>query len=116
MNHAESMWAKVQAFFVDYPSWVPEVVVAVFCGIIIGFVARLLGKYFLVGMLLMIVLGVALHEAGYISITLHKEAIEQLIGVSQVPSMTVVKPMIWNHVATVAAGVLSFILGWRLGR
>jgi uncharacterized membrane protein (Fun14 family) len=114
MKHVIHTWETIREHFSEYPTWVPEVGLAAFLGLVLGFLVRVVGRYLLVALLVLGVTGVVLHYTSVV--TFHTETVEALLGFSRVPTLQETGQFMWDHLAATLTAVVAFMLGWRLGR
>ncbi|HBL99006.1 TPA: hypothetical protein DDZ86_05185 [Candidatus Dependentiae bacterium] len=117
MKPVHNLWIQIKSYFKDYPDWVTEGVVALFLGLVLGFLFRTLGKYAVIVVTTLFVAGFVFHYAGLA--TFQSAPLVKFFGISHIPSLGEAVSNIFEwaqaHLAACVAGILGFILGWKLG-
>lgn len=114
---SSQMHAKVGTFFGELPVYAADILIFGPIGIFIGFLAKTLGRYLLIGLLLAILffwIGDCLHV-----VTFHREHLQTFFGGHQINSIHDVGLLFMivmrGHLAAVFAAIIGFLLGWKLG-
>ncbi len=118
MKPVHDLWIQIKGYFKDYPDWVTEGVVALFLGLVVGFLFRTLGKYAVLVFTTLLVAGFVMHYAGLA--TFQSAPLIKFFGISRIPTMGEAATSFFGwtrlHLVASVGGVLGFILGWTLGR
>lgn len=118
MQYIMDFWTKIQVYFQEYPTWVPEAVAGAFVGVCVGFLARIFGRYLVFSMLAFALAGALMQNAGLV--TFNFDGITALLGLDSIPSASTCFGTIsfWakEHFAAFGFSLLAFVVGWRLGR
>lgn len=118
MNPLSELWEKIRTAFAGYPDWVSEGVVAAFLGLVIGFLARILGRLVLMTLVTAVLIGFGLHYFGIISF--HIQPLLKFLGLTQWPGFSELLSSFFTackaHLMACVTLILGFILGWQLGR
>ncbi len=110
--------AKVVQFFSSLPTYVSDILIFGPLGMLFGFLAKIMGRYFVFAVLVAIIAGwVAVH---YGVITFDEEKLKALLGLSPTITFSDVIAMLFmwmkEHVAACIAMIIGFIIGWKLGK
>ncbi len=100
-----------------YPAFLPDIIIGLPAGLILGFLLKSLGRFLVIGLL---VTAAVLWIADYFNvITIHQGEIESLLGMQPFHSVSefgsFASQFIKNHVAASISFFVGFLLGWRLG-
>ena len=112
----ESIKAHVMGFFEKLPPYIVDILIFLPVGILIGFCSKAFGRYFLIAL----VIALAFFWLGdyFHIITFHKAQLQALFGghIRSLADLWTVM-MTWGreHIAGVVAGIIGFMVGWKLG-
>lgn len=113
----QNIWTKISTSLQSYPSWTVEAGVGILVGLIVGFLTRTLGRYFVIALVTLGVVGFVLHYMGVI--TIHTMPLMRAMGVNRIPPVGdlvgSVANWIQEHLVATVALIIGFIIGWKYG-
>lgn len=118
MKSISEMWQQLKDWGSNYPAWVVELGAGLFVGLVLGFLARLLGKYAFITFCSLVILLFGLHYWGVI--TFQTLPLTKLFGLDEFPTFSQMSEMLWTwlstHFVAWIALILGFMVGWKFGK
>ena len=115
-HYITNWWQSLQMQMEGLPSWFIDAALYALLGLLVGFLAKNLGKFFLYATI-GIILGLAALQYAQL-ITVHTALIKHILGVSHINSVTEALELsvtyVRVHIIACIAAAIGFFAGWRL--
>jgi uncharacterized membrane protein (Fun14 family) len=113
-----SLNAKITQFFSGLPTYASDILIFGPLGMLFGFLAKIMGRYFVFAVLVAIIAAwVAMY---YGVITFDVEKLKALLGMSPTITFSDVMGMLFawmkEHVVGCISMIIGFIIGWKIGK